>query len=293
MRCVLRSNAVRAMARWVSRHAPSSMRRRSPSASVAFHRRRHEPAISRGSGITTLVPFCEKYVGEQNVSCADPVGGAAVRAARVTDRCVISATWQPTAPSRTSPGAMTPCRRRPAGPPRRAERPHLVLRVGAQRLYRERLVLPVIARRFAALEQTSHSPEPPLQPSAHRPSARHAPGKHRAAGRAHGMHARLSHERQAEHTPGQGTRGPCAGQIRASKRPRTPLPGRYMSVDSATQGPIALQGDTRRDREETARIAANSQLAGRFRRMWQVVDSNHRRRSRRFTDRCTYPRRTR
>jgi hypothetical protein len=41
------------------------------------------------------------------------------------------------------------------------------------------------------------------------------------------MHARLSHERRAEHTPGQSTRGPCAGQIRASKRPRTPLPGRY------------------------------------------------------------------
>jgi hypothetical protein len=115
MRCVLRSNAVRAMARWVSRHAPSSMRRRSPSASVAFHRRRHEPAISRGSGMTTSVPFCEKYVGEQNVSCADPVGGAAVRAARVTDRCVISATWQPTAPSRTSPGAMTPAGGGPPG----------------------------------------------------------------------------------------------------------------------------------------------------------------------------------
>src|SRR5208283_1893425 len=34
--------------------------------------------------------------------------------------------------------------------------------------------------------------------------------------------------------------------------------------------------------KQTARIAENSQLAGRFRRWWQVMDSNHRRRSRRF-----------
>jgi len=33
---------------------------------------------------------------------------------------------------------------------------------------------------------------------------------------------------------------------------------------------------------KTARVADNSELTGRFRRWWQVVDSNHRRRSRRF-----------
>ena len=46
--------------------------------------------------------------------------------------------------------------------------------------------------------------------------------------------------------------------------------------------PTALQDDTGRDQEETARTAAYPQLTGRFRRGWQVVDSNHRRRSRRF-----------
>src|ERR1035438_4011979 len=56
----------------------------------------------------------------------------------------------------------------------------------------------------------------------------------------------------------------------------------YMSVDTATQGPTALQGDTWRDREETARIAEHSQLAGRFPRVWQVLGSNQRRLSRRF-----------
>jgi hypothetical protein len=38
--------------------------------------------------------------------------------------------------------------------------------------------------------------------------------------------------------------------------------------------------------KQTARIAENSQLAGHFRRWWQVMDSNHRRRSRRFADLC-------
>ena len=55
-----------------------------------------------------------------------------------------------------------------------------------------------------------------------------------------------------------------------------------MSVDTATQGPTALQGDTRRDKKKTARIAENSQLAGRFPRVWQVLGSNQRRLSRRF-----------
>jgi len=55
-----------------------------------------------------------------------------------------------------------------------------------------------------------------------------------------------------------------------------------MSVDTATQGPTALQGDTRRDKKKTARIRENSQLPGRFPRVWQVLGSNQRRLSRRF-----------
>jgi hypothetical protein len=61
---------------------------------------------------------------------------------------------------------------------------------------------------------------------------------------------------------------------------------RYTSVDTVTQRSTAPQGDTRRDKEETARIAENIQLAGRFPRVWQVLGSNQRRLSRAdgFTD---------
>jgi hypothetical protein len=65
-------------------------------------------------------------------------------------------------------------------------------------------------------------------------------------------------------------------------RSRAPIFVRYASVDGATQRSTALQGDTRRDRAETARIAENSQLAGHNRRWWQVLGSNQRRLSRRF-----------
>ena len=58
-------------------------------------------------------------------------------------------------------------------------------------------------------------------------------------------------------------------------------PVRYTSVDTVSQRTTALQGDTPRDKEETARIAENLQLAGRFRRWWQVLGSNQRRPSRR------------
>ncbi len=79
---------------------------------------------------------------------------------------------------------------------------------------------------------------------------------------------------------------PRAGHPHPIKRLRTPLPGPrprpYVSVDPATQRSTARQGDTRRDREETARIAAFPQPAGRFRRWWQVLGSNQRRLSRRF-----------
>jgi hypothetical protein len=57
---------------------------------------------------------------------------------------------------------------------------------------------------------------------------------------------------------------------------------RYTSVDSATQGSTAAPGDTWQDRDETTRIAAYLQAIGPFPLVWQVVDSNHRRRSRRF-----------
>ena len=46
---------------------------------------------------------------------------------------------------------------------------------------------------------------------------------------------------------------------------------RHMSVDTATHRPIVTHPDTRRDKKETARLAENSQLAGRFRRWWQVL----------------------
>ena len=82
-----------------------------------------------------------------------------------------------------------------------------------------------------------------------------------------GMHARLSGGRRATGgPPGQPVRGrpwKADGAHRPSWRPDAV---RYMSVDTATQGPTALQGDTRRDKKETARIAEISQLSGRFRR---------------------------
>src|SRR5271165_6881142 len=98
-----------------------------------------------------------------------------------------------------------------------------------------------------------------------------------------GMHARLSGGRRAtDGPPGQPVRGrpwKADGAHRPSWRPDAV---RYMSVDTATQRSTAIQDDTRRDRAETARIAENSQPAGRFRRWWQVLGSNQRRLSRRF-----------
>src|SRR5271167_101050 len=45
---------------------------------------------------------------------------------------------------------------------------------------------------------------------------------------------------------------------------------------------MAAHDDTRRDKKETACLAAFPQPAGRFRRWWQVLGSNQRRLSRRF-----------
>jgi hypothetical protein len=98
-----------------------------------------------------------------------------------------------------------------------------------------------------------------------------------------GMHARLRATRQAR-TPRR--RGPSVA-VREKPTVRTDRPGgtgavRYTSVDPATQRPAAPRDDTPRDKQETARIAADMQLAGRFRRWWQVLGSNQRRLSRRF-----------
>jgi hypothetical protein len=107
-----------------------------------------------------------------------------------------------------------------------------------------------------------------------------APGKSRGPAGGHmRMHARLGGKRQARDAPGMGTGTPSSGY---PHRSLAPIPVRYASVDTATQCPTALQGDTRRDREETPRQHEISQLAGRFRSVWQVLGSNQRRLSRRF-----------
>jgi hypothetical protein len=106
------------------------------------------------------------------------------------------------------------------------------------------------------------------------------PGKSRGPAGGHmRMHARLGGKRQARDAPGMGTGTPSNGY---PHRSLAPIAVRYASVDTATQCPTALQGDTRRDREETPRQHEISQLAGRFRSVWQVLGSNQRRLSRRF-----------
>ena len=55
-----------------------------------------------------------------------------------------------------------------------------------------------------------------------------------------------------------------------------------MYAHTAIHRPAVTYIDTRRDKKETARLAENTQLAGRFRRWWQVLGSNQRRLSRRF-----------
>ncbi len=59
------------------------------------------------------------------------------------------------------------------------------------------------------------------------------------------MDARLGGKRQARDTPGTGTGTPSSGY---PHRSLAPIPVRYMSVDTATRRPAALQGDTRRDK---------------------------------------------
>ena len=119
---------------------------------------------------------------------------------------------------------------------------------------------------------------PDRQPSYHRTRlpGPHRPGKLRGPPGGHtGMHARLGAPRQAWIRPGT----PSSGY---PHRSLAPIPVRYASVDPATSRSKALQGEACWDRAETARLAENSQPAGRFRRWWQVLGSNQRRLSRRF-----------
>ena len=62
----------------------------------------------------------------------------------------------------------------------------------------------------------------------------------------------------------------------------TQIPSAMRPWSTATQRSTATQGDTRRDRGKRPASHENSQLAGRFRRWWQVLGSNQRRLSRRF-----------
>ena len=81
------------------------------------------------------------------------------------------------------------------------------------------------------------------------------------------MHARLSGARQAGKRRQRGPSVAVRGKPTVrTDRPDGPDAVRYTSVDTATQRSTARQDDTSRDREETARIAENFQLAGRLRR---------------------------
>ncbi len=137
----------------------------------------------------------------------------------------------------------------------------------------------------------------PLRPPGHRhalpnrhPShqrsrlPRPSPGEnHQGSGPAHGDARSTRPGTSSQDTPpARPVRGRPWKADGYTDRSGGPDAVRYASVDTATQGSTARQGDTRRDREETARIAENPRLAGRFRWWWQVMDSNHRRRSRRF-----------
>ena len=113
--------------------------------------------------------------------------------------------------------------------------------------------------------------------ASNRGSARHQRG--RRSTRKPDLTAHVEPEHAAGTAPSVAVRKTADGAHRPSWGTD---PVRYTSVDTATQRPPARQGDTSRDREKTARIAENSQPAGRFRRWWQVLGSNQRRLSRRF-----------
>ena len=95
------------------------------------------------------------------------------------------------------------------------------------------------------------------------------------------MHAQLSRERQAARGPpqtlvrGPSVRAPPSVAVRetadGAHRPfQATNPVRHASVDTATRRSTSRQGDTPRDSKKRPANRENSQLAGRFRRWWQV-----------------------
>ena len=74
----------------------------------------------------------------------------------------------------------------------------------------------------------------------------------------------------------------CCAASGYTHRRFCPRPVRYTSATTLTRRTTAAHDETSRDKKKTARLAENSQLAGRFRRWWQVLGSNQRRLSRRF-----------
>ena len=133
---------------------------------------------------------------------------------------------------------------------------------------------------------------------AHRPTrdspsrARHVAGHRSRLGRPLSIPGRRADRRAA--TPGArpAPPSPQAGHarqrapsvaVRGKPTVRTDRPGgpdavRYASVDTATHRLTVTHRDTRRSKKETARVAENSPVAGRFRRWWQVLclGSGHR-----------------
>jgi hypothetical protein len=141
------------------------------------------------------------------------------------------------------------------------------------------------ATRARSARPSSRSPAPPWSsthpPSPSRPASRETT---QGAGGHTGMHARLGAARQAgKHAASAARPWPSVEKPTVrTDRPDGMDAVRYASVDTATQRCAARQGETWRHTEKTARLAENSQLAGRLRRWWQVLGSNQRRLSRRF-----------
>ena len=121
-------------------------------------------------------------------------------------------------------------------------------------------------------------PEEPNQHS--RYSSRYSPGPAAAASPAQ-RPAHLA----AKLPAGRFNAGPVGKASGSTDRWLGPDAVRHMSVTIAMQPPTAKHRGTQRDKEKTARRAAFAQPAARFRWWWQVMDSNHRRRSRRFHSR--------
>src|ERR1039457_1994425 len=152
--------------------------------------------------------------------------------------------------------------RRPEGPPVRAPPPGLPNENNSTTL--------VIGRRWTVLQAPNLESTTAFRIAGGRVHLRH-PGP-APIGDLDPDHAvpRLDRDRDrlAGSTPERGMRAPASVY---PHRSLAPVPVRYMSVDPATMGSTTTQDATRRDRAETARLAENSQLAGRFRRWWSGV----------------------